>query len=96
MSPTQLNSHANMVVVRKQVCIIQRSRKIANVRQFSNECPNIENSPLIGEALYNMWTRIWLGTSRKTSSDILGTVWGESFRPKPLESFEEPYKSLGH
>ena len=29
------------------------------------------------EAIYNMWIVIWLGTSRKTSNDSLGTVWGK-------------------
>ena len=38
MSSTQLDSHFDMVVVRKQACIIQHTWKMANVRPFSNEC----------------------------------------------------------
>ena len=45
MSSIQLDSHANMVVVVKQACIIQLSGESASVRPFSNECSNMEKYP---------------------------------------------------
>ena len=47
MSSTQLDSHANMVVVVKKACIIQHSGKTADVWTFSNEFSNMENYPLL-------------------------------------------------
>ena len=51
ISSTQLDSRANTVVVGKQVCTIQRSRKRSKVREFSNKCSKIEKFHIIDAAL---------------------------------------------
>ena len=47
MTPTQLDSHANMVVVGKYATIINQSGKIANLRTFSSDCSKLEAVPII-------------------------------------------------
>ena len=42
MTPTQLESHENMVVVSQLATIINRSRKSDNVRPFSSDCSKLE------------------------------------------------------
>ena len=46
-STTELDSHANMIVVGAQATIIQQSGRSAEVRAFSNECSTLEKIPII-------------------------------------------------
>ena len=46
-STTELDSHANMVVVGAQATILNRSGKYAEVRAFSNECSTLEKVPIV-------------------------------------------------
>ena len=46
-STTELDSHANMIVVGAQATIIQRSGRSAEVRAFSEECTKLEKIPIV-------------------------------------------------
>ena len=46
-STTELDSHANMIVLGEQATIINRSGKYAEVRAFSNECSTLEKVPIV-------------------------------------------------
>ena len=46
-STTELDSHANMIVLGEQARIINRSGKYAEVRAFSNECSTLKKVPIV-------------------------------------------------
>ena len=46
-STTELDSHANMVVVGAQATIIRRSGRSAEVRAFSDDCKRLESVPIV-------------------------------------------------
>ena len=48
---TELDTHANMVVVGRQATIISRSGRNAEVRAFSNECSKLEEVPIVDAAI---------------------------------------------
>ncbi len=49
---TQLDSHANMVVVGEQATIFGRTLgKCANVRPFSKDCSKLESVPIVDAAV---------------------------------------------
>jgi hypothetical protein len=60
---TQLDSHANMVVVGKQAIVFGDTGKKADVRPFSNDCSKLESIPIVDAAVaydcpYSMETYI--------------------------------------
>ena len=50
-STTQLDSHANMVVVGQQATVFGQSGKSADVRPFSSECSKLESVPIVDAAV---------------------------------------------
>jgi hypothetical protein len=48
---TELDTHANMVVVGRQATIISRSGRNAEVWAFSNECSKLEEVPIVDAAI---------------------------------------------
>ncbi len=48
---TQLDSHANMVVVGRQATVFGRSGKKADVRPFSSDCSKLESVPIVDAAI---------------------------------------------
>ena len=50
-STTQLDSHANMVVVGKHATVFGKTGKAADVRPFSNECSKLESIPIVDAAV---------------------------------------------
>ena len=63
MATTQLDSHANMVVVGSQASVFGTSGKNADVKPFSNDCSKLEAVPIVDAALaydcpYSMKTYI--------------------------------------
>ena len=50
-SATELNSHANMVVVGRQASIISDSGIHAEVKAFSNDCGTLDKIPIVDAAL---------------------------------------------
>ena len=50
-STTQLDSHANMVVVGQQATVFGRSGKSADVRPFSSDCSKLESVPIVDAAV---------------------------------------------
>ena len=48
---TQLDSHANMVVVGSQATVFGRSGKCADVRPFSSDCSKLESIPIVDAAI---------------------------------------------
>ncbi len=50
-STTELDSHANMVVVGRQASIISESWIHAKVKPFSNDCGTLERIPIINAAI---------------------------------------------
>eukprot|EP00956_Cyclotella_meneghiniana_P018591 scaffold31024_cov85-Cyclotella_meneghiniana.AAC.2 len=50
-STTELDSHANMVVVGKNATIISRTGKYADVHAFSDECDHLSQIPIVDVAL---------------------------------------------
>ena len=50
LGSTQLDSHANMVVIGDQATIIQTAQQTADVRPFSNECSKLEQVPIVDAA----------------------------------------------
>ncbi len=60
-STTQLDSHANMVVVGSQATVFGQSGKSADVQPFSNDCSKLKSVPIIDadmayDCLYTMKT----------------------------------------
>ena len=51
ISTTQLDSHANMVVVGNNATIFSNSGKSADVRPFSSECSKMESVPIVDAAI---------------------------------------------
>ena len=47
---TELDSHANMVVVGKQATVISRSNSYADVKAFSDDCNKLEKVPIVDAA----------------------------------------------
>jgi len=50
-STTQLDSHANMVVIGKHATVFGKTGKEADVRPFSNECSKLESIPIVDAAV---------------------------------------------
>ena len=50
-STTQLDSHANMVVVGQQATVFGRSGRSADVRPFSSDCSKLESVPIVDAAV---------------------------------------------
>ena len=50
-STTELDSHANMVVVGRQASIISQSGIHAEVKPFSNDCGTLERIPIVDAAI---------------------------------------------
>ena len=48
---TQLDSHANMVVVGGQATVFGSSGKSADVKPFSNDCSKLEAIPIVNAAI---------------------------------------------
>ena len=48
---TQLDSHANMVVVGNHTSVFGHSGKSADVRPFSNDCSKLESVPIVDAAM---------------------------------------------
>ena len=48
---TQLDSHANMVVVGQHATVFGHSGKSADVRPFSNDCSKLESVPIVDAAM---------------------------------------------
>ena len=48
---TDLDSHANMVVVGKQATIIQHSGRTVEVNAFADVCKKVENVPIVDAAV---------------------------------------------
>ena len=51
-STTELDSHANMIVVGAQATIIQQSGRSAEVRAFSDKCSKLEKIPIIDAIVF--------------------------------------------
>ena len=51
MATTQLDSHANMIVVGRQATVFGSSGKHADVRPFSNNCSKLEAVPIVDAAI---------------------------------------------
>ena len=51
LSTTQLDSHANMVVVGNNATIFSNSGKSADVRPFSSKCSKMESVPIVDAAV---------------------------------------------
>ena len=49
-STTELDSHANMVVVGAQATIVSRTGRLAEVRAFSDKCSKLEGIPIVDAA----------------------------------------------
>ena len=48
---TQLDSHANMVVVGSQATVFGQSGRSADVKPFSNDCSKLESVPIVDAAV---------------------------------------------
>ena len=48
---TQLDSHANMVVVGGHASVFGHSGKSADVRPFSNDCSKLKSVPIVDAAM---------------------------------------------
>ena len=48
---TQLDSHANMIVVGNQATVFGNSGKEADVKPFSNDCSKLESVPIVDAAI---------------------------------------------
>ncbi len=48
---TQLDSHANMVVVGSQATVFGHSGRSADVRPFSNDCSKLTSVPIVDAAI---------------------------------------------
>ena len=51
VASTQLDSHANMVVVGKHATVFGHSGKSADVRPFSSDCSKLESVPIVDAAV---------------------------------------------
>ena len=49
-STTELDSHANMVVVGAQATVVSRTGRLAEVRAFSDKCSKLEGIPIVDAA----------------------------------------------
>ena len=63
MSTTQLDSHANMVIIGHQATVLEHTGKCTDVRPFSNDCSKLESVPIVDAAVaydcpYSMETYI--------------------------------------
>ena len=69
---TQLDSHANMVVVGSHATIFGKTGKSCDVRPFSSDCSKLERVPIVDAALaydcpYSMKTYLHPHSSQCTS-----------------------------
>ena len=51
MTTTQLDSHANMVVVGRHATVFSKLGNHANARAFSNDCSKLESVPIVDAAV---------------------------------------------
>ena len=75
-SSTELDSHANMVVIGKQAFIFSHSGQYANVRAFTDEVKGIPKVPIVDAVIAYDFPTIWTDIPTRGEECSLSSIHG--------------------